>query len=156
MNAGDEIADRIDRGTTTRVAVVEYGYVRLQGDPDDAYAWLHELAKADVDLHAFSAIPFGPDHVELTLFPSDTGVVRALARQRGATFLGPYRAVLVQGDDRLGALAVVHAHLRRAGVRVYASTGVTDGRGGFGYVVYVREADVDAARTALQDVIDEP
>jgi hypothetical protein len=135
-----------------RADVVEYGYVRLKGDPDDAYAWLHELAEADVDLHAFSAIPFGPDHVELTLFPSDPSIVRTLAARRGATYLGPYRAILVQGDDRLGALATLHEALRAAGVRVYASSGVTDGRGGFGYVVYVREADAEAAKDAVRTV----
>jgi hypothetical protein len=32
---------------------------------------------------------------------------------------------------------------------VYASTGVTDGRGAFGYVVYVREDQFEKAAEAL-------
>jgi hypothetical protein len=55
----------------------------------------------------------------------------------------------VQGDDELGALASVHERLFEAGVDVYASTGVTDGRGSFGYVVYVREEQFELAAAAL-------
>jgi hypothetical protein len=55
----------------------------------------------------------------------------------------------VQGDDELGALASVHERLFEAGVDVYASTGVTDGRGSFGYVVYVREEQFERGAEAL-------
>ena len=37
----------------------------------------------------------------------------------------------------------------QAKVSVYASSGVTDGRGGYGYVIYVRGQDYDAALQAL-------
>ena len=40
---------------------------------------------------------------------------------------------------RLGALVNIHEKLSEAGVNVYASTGVADGRGGFGYVMYIKE-----------------
>ncbi|MFO7547066.1 MAG: hypothetical protein R6W77_16360, partial [Trueperaceae bacterium] len=71
------------------------------------------------------------------------------AMARGTDLVGPYRAFLIQGDDRLGALAAIHKELREAGVKVYASTGVTDGSGGFGYIVYVRELDFEAAASVL-------
>lgn len=35
------------------------------------------------------------------------------------------------------------------GVNVYASSGVADGRGGYGYVIYVRGQDYDASLKAL-------
>ena len=62
---------------------------------------------------------------------------------------GPYSALLVQGDDKLGALAEIHESLYRASVNVYASSGVTDGRGTFGYVIYVRPEDFERAAGAL-------
>jgi hypothetical protein len=34
-------------------------------------------------------------------------------------------------------------------VNVYNSTGVTDGRGGFGYLIYVRPEDIDRAAHVL-------
>jgi len=57
--------------------------------------------------------------------------------------------LLVQGDDEMGALAGVHERLVSAGVDIYASSGVTDGRGAFGYIVYVREDQFEKAVDAL-------
>ena len=62
---------------------------------------------------------------------------------------GPHPAFLVQGDDELGALAQIHQALFEANVNVFASSGVTDGRGSFGYVVYVRPDDLRRAEEAL-------
>jgi hypothetical protein len=67
---------------------------------------------------------------------------------------GPHHALLVQGDDELGALASVHQRLVDAGVDIFASSGVTDGRGSFGYLVYVREDQFEKSATALGLQID--
>ena len=58
-------------------------------------------------------------------------------------------ALLVHGDDELGAAAGIYEKLFQAGVNVYASTGVTDGRGCFGYVLYVRSGEFAQAVEAL-------
>jgi hypothetical protein len=55
----------------------------------------------------------------------------------------------VQGDDELGALVGIHERLVEGGVDIYASSGVIDGRGSFGYVVYVREEQFGKAASAL-------
>jgi hypothetical protein len=57
-------------------------------------------------------------------------VVEAAAA--GLSLEGPHRALLVQGDDELGAFASVHERLFKAGIDIYASSGVIDGRGSFG------------------------
>ncbi len=62
---------------------------------------------------------------------------------------GPHPALLVQGDDRLGAFADIHVKLYKAKVNVYASSGVTDGRGSYGYILYVRPEEFDQAARAL-------
>lgn len=133
----------------TNVRSAPYYYARVEGDPDSAYEWLAELASAEVDLLAFSAVPYGPDHVELTLFPVDRQALERSSATHGLDLAGPFYALLIQGDDRLGALKEVHEELRESGVNVYASTGVTDGTGRFGYIVYVREQDFDAAARVL-------
>jgi len=38
---------------------------------------------------------------------------------------------------------------REAGIDVYASTGVVDGKGTFGYLMYVRPEDIERAHAAL-------
>ena len=62
---------------------------------------------------------------------------------------GPTRAFLVQGDDELGAVAAIHKKILDAEVNVFASWGVSDGRGGFGYVMYVRPERYEEAARAL-------
>jgi hypothetical protein len=94
-------------------------------------------------------VPIGPNRAQLALFPEDRGKLARAAAQAGLVLDGPHPALLVQGDDELGALASVHQRLFEAGVDVYASSGVADGRGTYGYVVYVREDQVERATRAL-------
>jgi hypothetical protein len=56
---------------------------------------------------------------------------------------------LVQGDDELGALAGIHEKLYEANVNVYASSGVSDGKGSYGYVIYVRPEEYERAAKTL-------
>jgi len=131
------------------VRTVEYFYVRLANDRDDAYRLLAELAEEDINLLAFSAVPFGETHVEFTLFPErSAGLLRAGAK-RGWELSAPQHAVLIQGDDHLGAVADIYKCLSEAGVAIYASSGVTDGGGRFGYVIYFRQDDYREAARAI-------
>lgn len=127
----------------------EYFYTRVEDTPGNAYAALAKLAREDVNLLAFSAVPFGPNHVEFTLFPDSSDHLVEAAGKLGWALTGPQHALLIQGDDQLGALAEIHRTLFDAGVSVFASSGVTDGRGHFGYVIYVREGDHEAAAKVL-------
>ena len=67
----------------------------------------------------------------------------------GIALDGPHPALLVQGDEELDALADVHTKLQDANVNAYASSGVADGKGSFGYVIYVRPEDYNRAMAAL-------
>ena len=128
---------------------VAYYHTTVRNDPGEGHAALAGLAAEGVNLLAFTAVPFGPDRTQLTLFPDDEAALEDAARHAGLTFDGPHPALLVNGDDELGALAGVHSRLAKAGVNVVASSGVGDGKGRFGYVVYVRQEDIDRAIEAL-------
>ena len=128
---------------------VEYFYIRVENEAAKAYELLATLASEDINLLAFSAVPFGANHVELTIFPDQSANFLRLAAKFGWSVTGPQHAVLIQGDDHLGALAEIQRTLLRAGVRIYASTGITDGDGHFGYVIYLREGDHLAAAKTL-------
>jgi hypothetical protein len=127
----------------------DYYYTSVKDEPGAAYRILSQLAGLGVNLLAFTAVPTGPTRAQLALFPENDGKLTAAARQAGLVLDGPHGALLAQGDDELGALAGLHERLFDAGVDVYASSGVTDGRGGFGYVVYVREDQFERAANAL-------
>lgn len=131
-----------------RIRRADYYYAVIEDLPERGAEVLSALAEGGVNLLAFSAVPSGV-RTELTLFPEDDARLEAAARRAGLRLDGPHPALLVQGDDELGALARIHAKLAGADVAVFASSGVTDGRGAFGYVVYLRPADIAKAEAAL-------
>ena len=129
---------------------VDYYYATVQDRPGEAYKLLNELARQGINLLAFTAVPTGPVRTQLALFPEQGAKLEAVATRAGMELDGPYRTLLVQGDDRMGALAEIHEKLMRARVNVYASTAVTDGKGCFGYLIYVRADEIDRAASALE------
>jgi hypothetical protein len=132
-----------------RIRRVEYYHANVRDDLGSAYRLLQQVAGLGVNLLAFAAVPSGPDLAQLTLFPEDPSKLMAEARAAHLQLDGPYHALLVQGDDELGVLVSVHERLVGVGVDVYASTGVTDGRGSFGYLVYLREDQFERAASTL-------
>ena len=128
----------------------EYFSITVRDEPGEGYRFLSQLAGLGINLLAFTAIPVGPMHTQVTIFPEDASKMADTARRVGLVLDGPHPAFLVQGDDELGALASIHAKLYEAKVNVYASTGVADGRGGYGYVLYVRPDQYERAVSALE------
>lgn len=129
---------------------VDYFHTTVRDEPGEAYKLLHTLAEAGINLLAFTAVPAGPMRAQLMLFPEDTGQLRAAAERAGMELEGPHPALLVQGDDELGALAALHEKLYRANVSVYASAGIADNRGSYAYLIYVRPEDAERAAAALE------
>lgn len=127
-----------------------YFYTTIRDRPGEAYRLLSELAASKVNLLAFNAIPTGPDRSQLTLFPDNVEQLAIAAEKNGVVLEGPHPAILVQGDDRLGALAELHRKISDARINVFAATAVTDGKGCYGYVLYVRPEDLEAAMSALR------
>jgi hypothetical protein len=133
-----------------RIRRVTYAYAGTEDRPGAIYQLLAQLAEAEVDLLAFSAVPIGPNRAQLTLFPRDFDRLAAAAPRLGLSLGGEQQAFLVQGDDELGALADVHRTLFDARINVFAANGVTDGQGRFGYLIYVRPEDYERAAGVLE------
>jgi hypothetical protein len=134
---------------TYQVRRAEYFYTTVADEPGEALKLLALLGEKGISLLAFTAVPVGPNRTQLTIFPDDVAKTVSEAKKAQLPLDGPYAALLVQGKDALGALAAVHAKLYEAKVNVYASSGVADGQGGYGYVIYVRGQDYDASLKAL-------
>lgn len=127
----------------------EYYYVTVKDEPGEAYKLLSSLANRGINLYAFIAVPIGPVKTQLSIFPDDPSKFAAEAQRDAMPIDGPHHALLVEGDDELGALSRVHMRLADAMVNVYASYGVSNGRGSFGYVIYVRPEDFEKAAESL-------
>jgi len=128
---------------------MDYFYVTVKDQPGEAYKLLSLLAGVGVNMMAFTAIPVGPMRTQLALFPEDAHQLHQAADNAGMDLDGPHPALLVQGDDELGALTEIHEKLYQADVNVYASNGVTDGKGSYGYVIYIRPEEFPKALEAL-------
>ena len=131
------------------ISRVEYFRTTIKDRPGEAYKFLSQLALLKINLLAFSATPVSPTDTQLTFFPENPKFMKNEASRAGMYLEGPSPALLVQCDDRLGALADIHLKIYEAGVNVKSSGGVTDGRGAFGYVIHIESEDFDKAAAAL-------
>ena len=73
---------------------VDYFNTTIRDRPGEGYKLLAQLAELGLNLVAFTAVPVGPSHTQLTLFPEDTGKMVAAARrpERRAPALWPQPA----------------------------------------------------------------
>ena len=133
----------------TKIRRVDYFYATVKDQPGEAYLFLQQLADLGINLLAFTAVPVGPSSTQLSIFPEDGRNLIDLARQSGLKIEGPHHAILVQGNDEFGALAEVHKKIYRAGVNVYASTGVATDDDTYGYLLYIRPEAFERAAKAL-------
>jgi hypothetical protein len=120
---------------------IDYFYATVKDAPGVGYEVLSSLAELNVNLVAITAVPFGPARTQLTVFPDDTAKMKHAAEQANIPLDGPHPALVVQGG--------IHEKLLDANVHVFASTGVADGRGGYGYIIYVRPEEYERAAGAL-------
>ncbi len=127
---------------------VQYFYTTVQDRPGEALEFLSTLGDLGINMLAFTAIPVGMMQTQLTIFPEDPALLKDHGRKAGFKLDGPHHALLVQGEDVPGALVGIHEKLYRAGINVYASTGVTSGKG-YGYIIYIRPEDFEEAAAAV-------
>jgi hypothetical protein len=132
-----------------KARIVEYFYARVRHSPGEGRRLLEHLSEKGVNLIAFTGFPAGEDLAQLDFFPEEVEALKSAAADAGIELVGPRKAFLIQGDDRLGALHDYHLRLANAGVNVHAANGVVDGEGRFGYIIWVKPAEFDRAARAL-------
>lgn len=128
---------------------VDYYYTVVKDQPGEAYNILSLLANRGVTQLAFSAVPLGANATQLAIFPEDPAKLKHEAQLAGMALDGPHHALLVHGDDEFCTLTDIHQQLFKANINVYASRGVADGKGSYGYLIYVKEDDYERAAETL-------
>ena len=134
---------------SVKMQKVSYFYAHVKDKPGEAYKFLACLGEAGVNLLAFDAIPTGLEATQLVIFPEHPDMLKKACEEASYALEGPYQAFLIQGDDQLGAFAQIHQRLAEGNINVFASKGVTDGRGGYGYIIWVKTEDIDRAAEVL-------
>ncbi len=128
---------------------VDYYYTTVEDRPGQGCRFLETLASEEVNLLAFNAFPVGRDRTQLVIYPLNATWLGDMARHEGLRLIGPHHAFMVHGDDELGALVSIHQRLCDAEINVSSSNGITDGRGGYRYIMHVHPEDYDRATQVL-------
>jgi hypothetical protein len=134
---------------SARIFSVDYYYTTVENRPGQGCKFLKMLATGEVNLLAFNAFPISNEQTQLVIYPQNATWLGELARRQGLTLYGPHYALLVQGDDELGALVGIHEKLCDADINVASSTGLTDGRGRYRYIMHVNPQEYERALEVL-------
>ena len=111
---------------------VEYYYVTVPDAPGEGQRILSALKDSGVNLLAFLGFPLGGGQSQIDLVPEDPQALREAAEQAGVTLSEAKRAFLIQGDDRVGAVADATAKLAEANINLTAAAATGAGSGATG------------------------
>jgi hypothetical protein len=128
---------------------VEYYYVTTPDAPGEGERILSALKESGVNLLAFLGFPLGGGQSQIDLVPEDLQALREAAEQAGVTLSEAKRAFLIQGDDRVGAVADTTAKLAEANINLRAAAATGAGSDRFGMILWVAAADYERAAEAL-------
>jgi len=128
---------------------IEYYYVTVPDAPGGGQQILSTLKDSGVNLLAFLGFPLGGGESQIDLVPEDPESLREAAERAGTTLSESKRALLIQGDDRAGAVADITAKLAEANINLTAVAATAAGSGRFGMIVWVAPADYERAAEAL-------
>ena len=126
---------------------IEYFYVLVPNKPGEAARTLRALKDAGVNLVAFSGFPEGRCG-QLDFVPADAAAFKSAAKANKWKVVGPKRGFLIQGDDRIGAIADVVGKLSDAKINITALDAVSvDAR--YGALCWVAPRDFKKAAQLL-------
>lgn len=126
-----------------------YFYAIINDQPGEGANILAKLRADNISLLAFTTFPIGDGKCQLDFFADNPDRLRRALEEEGIELVGPKKAFVIQGEDTVGALVEHHVHLAGAGINVYAANGVSDGKGHFGYVLWVKPEQYEQAADIL-------
>lgn len=130
------------------VRLVEYFYITVPDKAGEGARALTTLKDAGINLLAFSGFPQGR-RSQMDVIPADPAAFKQAAKRARWKVIGPKRAFLVQGEDRVGAVADLLDRLGTAKINVTAIDAVSASDGRYGAILWVAAKDVKKAATLL-------
>ena len=130
------------------VRVVEYFYIDASDKPGVGARLLNHLRDSGINLLAFHGFPRGR-RAQIDFVPADAVAFKTAAKAAKWKVIGPKKALLIEGDDRVGALVDYFDRLAAAKVNVTATDAVATSAGRFGAILWVKAQDLKRAVKAL-------
>jgi hypothetical protein len=130
------------------IKVAQYFKVLVPDKPGEGFKLLDAVKGAGVNLLAFSGFPRGRKG-QLDFVPEDPARFKEVAKYNKWKVQGPKSCFVVQGDDRVGAVADVVERLVDVKVNITAVDAVSAGMGRFAVLIFVKPSAVKKAAAAL-------
>jgi hypothetical protein len=127
---------------------VEYYYVTAPDKPGEGARVFSALRDAGVNLMAIHAFP-SARRSQIDVVPTDAAAFLTAAKAAKLKVSKPKTVFVVEGDDRVGAMAQMLSRLGAAGINVIATSAVRTGLGRYGALLWVKPRDVKKAADTL-------
>jgi len=131
------------------VRKLDYFAIQAPDRPGEGARLLAALKSHGVNLLALSGFPSARKS-QVDLVPEDAAALRAAAKKMKLALGARKTCFVIQGDDRVGALADTLQTLADAKINVTAIQAVTAGMGRYGAIFWVKARDVARAAKALR------
>ena len=131
-----------------RIRKAEYYKLETSDRPGEGARVLKVLRDAKVSLLAFTGFPRGRK-TQMDFVPRNGAAFRKAMKRAGLRVSAKKTVFLIQGDDRVGAIHKVMDMLGKAGINATAIDAVTDGKGHYGALLWVKAAHVRKAAKVL-------
>ena len=128
---------------------VNYYYTEVPNRAGAGAKVLNALKAGGVNLIAYNGFPTSRRRAQLDFVPSDRDAFLAAARQAGIKLVGPKIAFLIQGEDRVGAVADIVSKLGQARINTTAMQATAAGEGRYGAILWVKPHNVGKATQTL-------
>ena len=133
------------------IRTAQYFKVQIADKPGTLAGMLAPLREARANLMAVHAFPRNR-RTQVDVVPEDPTAFKNIAKEHKLKMQGPKMCLLLDGDDRPGALTDLTDRLGSARINLTAVTGLTAGQGRFGAILWVKPRDVKRAAKELQKV----
>ena len=130
------------------IRLVDYFYIETSDKPGEGARILNHLKEGGVNLVAVHGFPKGR-RAQLDFVPSDAAAFRATAKGARWKVVGPKKAFVIDGEDRVGVLVDYFSRLAQAKINITATDAVSAGAGRFGAIIWVKARDVKRAAKVL-------
>jgi hypothetical protein len=130
------------------VRVVHSYSTSVPDEPGQAFKVLATLVSAGINLLGCSGCARAGS-ARIDVVPDDALAFAALVERAGLGFARQKVGLLVQGNDRPGALAACLSRLAEGGINVLGVQGLAAGAGRWGAIVWIADQDLGAAAEAL-------
>ena len=131
------------------IRAVDYWYAEVPDKPGEGARILAALKQDHVNMLAFSGFPVAGGKAQIDFVPEDGDVFRKSAARLGLELSDRKRAFLVQGEDRVGAVADHIERLATERISVVSSQGLCAGNGRWALILWVKASDYQRASKAL-------